>query len=183
MLTVGRLVSRKGIDTTLAALPALLPDFPGLTYVVAGDGPDRPRLEKLAAGLGVSGAVQFAGRVAGDRLPALFREAHLFVMPVREETAGASVEGFGIVYLEASASGLPVVAAASGGAAEAVHDGLTGLVVPPDDPQALTAALRRLLGDADLRRQMGRAGRQWVESEMNWDRAAREFAALLGAGG
>jgi phosphatidyl-myo-inositol dimannoside synthase len=182
LLTVARLVSRKGIDNVIAALPSLLDSFPDLTYHVAGDGPDRQRLERLATGAGVARAIRFAGFVPDAGFPALYQKTHVFVMPAREEIAGASIEGFGIVYLEASASGLPVVAGESGGAVEAVRDGVTGYLVPPDDPAALADTLRRLLGDEALRLRLGAAGRQWVESEMNWDRAASEFAALLTAG-
>ncbi|MDT8307320.1 MAG: glycosyltransferase family 4 protein [Anaerolineae bacterium] len=176
LLTVARLVAGKGIATLIAALPALLPDFPELTYTVAGAGPDRERLQKLAERHGVARSVQFAGPATGAALVALYQQSHLFVMPAREE-------GFGIVYLEAAACGLPVVAGRSGGAVEAVREGITGYLVPPDDPAALAATLRRLLADEELRQRMGAAGRQWVESEMNWDRAAREFAALLASDG
>lgn len=100
-------------------------------------------------------------------------------MPSREDYHAGSVEGFGIVYLEASASGLPVVAARSRGAAEAVIENKTGLLVPPDDPQALTQALSQLLDDTMMRHQMGRAGRRWVEDEMNWDRAGRQFLSII----
>ena len=100
-------------------------------------------------------------------------------MPSRADYHAGSVEGFGIVYLEASASGLPVVAANSGGAAEAVIENQTGLLVPPDDPDALGHALDRLLSDAEMRQRFGRAGRKWVESEMNWDRAARQFLSII----
>lgn len=179
LLTVSRLVSRKGIDTVLATLPLLLPDYPDLSYIVAGEGPDRPRLEQLAAELEVEGAVRFTGLQSVEHLAALYRQAHIFVMPTREEAASASVEGFGIVYLEAAASGLPVVAGASGGAVEAVRHGVTGFLVPPDDPAELAVVLRRLLADAGLRQRLGAAGRHWVKTEMNWDRAAAQFAALL----
>lgn len=179
LLTVGRLVPRKGIDTVLRALPALLPVFPQIQYHIAGTGPDRPRLEELAQTLDVADAVTFLGRVADEVLPNTYRQATIFVMPAREEPAAASIEGFGIVYLEAGASDLPVVAGRSGGAVEAVRDGETGILVPPDDPTALATVLRRLLEDADLRRRLGRAGRQWVETEMNWDRAAREMQQAL----
>lgn len=181
LLTAGRLVSRKGIDTVLTALPGLLADFPGLVYVLAGDGPDQERLAAVAEANGVADAVHFMGYIPDEQLPAVYQQAHVFVMPAREEREQASVEGFGIVYLEAAASGLPVVAGRSGGAGEAVRDGVTGFVVPPDDTEALTGTLRRLLADAELRQRLGAAGRQWVESEMNWERAAREFGALLAA--
>jgi len=181
LLTVGRLVPRKGVDTVLQALPLLLSEFPRLRYLIVGDGPDRPRLEALARDLGIASAVEFSGRVPDEALPQVYQRTHLFVMPVREEQEGISIEGFGIAYLEASASGLPVIAGRSGGAAEAVRDGVTGIVVPPDDLGALADALLRLLHDPELRRRMGQAGRRWVEEEMNWDRAAHQMQAVLEA--
>ena len=179
LLTVGRLVPRKGVDTVLQALPALLPHFPGLRYEIAGEGPDRGRLEAQATDLGLREAVTFHGALPPAELPALYRRAHLFVMPVREERAAASVEGFGIVYLEASASGLPVIAGRSGGAVEAVVEGQTGYLVAPNDAAALAERMQMLLADLPLRRQLGRNGRRWVESTMNWDRAAAELREIV----
>jgi len=179
LLTVGRLVPRKGLDTVIQALPALLTEFPDLRYRVAGDGPDRSRLQQMACDLGVAHAVEFLGPVPDEALAGVYRSAHIFVMPAREEKQAASVEGFGIVYLEASASGLPVVAGRSGGVAEAVREGETGFLVPPNDPESLVLVLRRLLTDPELRRRMGQAGRQWVEEEMGWDRAAAQIGQVL----
>lgn len=177
LLSVGRLVSRKGIDLVLQALPQLLTVAPELQYWVAGNGPELTPLEQMAKNLGVAHAVQFMGTVSDHDLGKLYQSATVFVLPTRTEEG--SVEGFGIVYLEASASGLPVIAARSGGAVEAVKDGETGLLVPPDDPVALAQAVERLIQDPGLCRQMGQVGRQWVETEMNWDRAAREFMDVL----
>lgn len=177
LLSVGRLVPRKGIDTVLQALPRLLAEFPDLCYRVAGDGPDRPRLEQMSRQLGVAHAVTFLGRVSQDDLPQVYRAAHIFVLPAREEIA--SVEGFGIVFLEASASGLPVVAARSGGAVEAVRHGETGLLVPPGDPDELCQALRTLIREPELRRRLGQAGRQRVEEEMSWTRAVQQLEDCL----
>jgi phosphatidylinositol alpha-1,6-mannosyltransferase len=179
LLTVGRLVPRKGIDTVLEALPELLADFQYLRYHVVGEGPDRPRLERMARELRVAHAVQFLGRVSEEDLPKIYQAAHIFVMPAREVHEAASMEGFGIVYLEANASGLPVVAGCSGGAVEAVRHGETGFLVSPDDPQALAQVLKRLLADPDLRFRMGQAGRQWVVTFMNWDRTAAEIDTAL----
>ena len=179
LLTVSRLVSRKGIDTVMHALPALLEEFPALQYQIGGLGPERENLEALARQLGVREAVKFLGFVPDEALPDLYRSASIFVMPTREEVEAASVEGFGIVYLEASASGLPVVAASSGGAVEAVRHGETGLLVPPDEPQQLSEALGRLLRDPGLCQRLGHNGRRWVEEEMNWDRAARQLKEAL----
>lgn len=179
LLTVGRLVPRKGIDTVLRALPALLGTSADLRYQIAGDGPDRPRLGQLARDLNVAHAVTFLGRVPDEVLPEVYRRASIFVMPAHEKTDTASIEGFGIVYLEASASGLPVVAGRSRGAVEAVRDGETGLLVPPNDHEVLSATLLHLLQDSALRRRLGQAGRRWVEQEMNWDRTARQIQEAL----
>lgn len=179
LLTVGRLVSRKGIDTVLQALPLLLPILPDLQYTIVGDGPDRSRLQALARALNVQKAVTFLGEATDSQLLAACHQAHVFVMPAREEAQAASVEGFGIVYLEASACGLPVIAGRSGGASEAVRHGETGYLVDPDDPQAVSKAVLTLLQKPELRLQMGQNGRRWVETEMNWDRAAEEFLQIL----
>lgn len=171
LLTVCRLVPGKGIVTVLRTLPDLLAEFPDLRYRVAGSGPDRPRLEALAGELGVAHVVEFLGGFPNQALPDVYRSAHIFVMPAHES--------FGIVYLEASASGLPVVAGRSGGTAEAVREGETGLLVAPDDPQELAATLSRLLREPELRHRLGQAGRRWVETEMNWERAARQVQQAL----
>ncbi|MXZ20557.1 MAG: glycosyltransferase family 4 protein [Caldilineaceae bacterium SB0665_bin_25] len=179
LLTVARLVPRKGIDTVLRALPSLLDRYPKLQYWIVGDGPARASLAQLAREMGLLHAVQFKDSVSDAELPEVYRRATIFVMPSRADYYAGSVEGFGIVYLEASASGLPVVAARSGGAAEAVLENETGLLVPPDDPAALAQALHRLLDDPDMRQRMGRAGRRWVETEMNWDRVGRQFLSII----
>ena len=179
LLTIGRLVPRKGIDTTLHAVAQLLPQFPQLRYQIGGSGPDRERLEQLVHDLNITFAVTFLGRVPEDDLPEIYRQADIFVMPTRELVDEGSVEGFGIVYLEASASGLSVVASHSGGAAEAVRHEETGLLVPPDDSATLAKTLTRLLADERLRRRLGQNGRHWVETEMNWDRAAQQMQAAL----
>jgi phosphatidyl-myo-inositol dimannoside synthase len=178
LLTVARLVPRKGVDVTLQALSILLPHFPDLRFCVAGDGPERPRLERMAEELGVARAIRFLGRLPDEAVCELYRGADVFVLATRDEAH--TVEGFGIVYLEASASGLPVVAARSGGAVEAVRGGVTGLLVPANDPIALARVLVELLADPARRERMGRAGRRWVEEEMNWDRVVHEIEDALG---
>jgi len=187
LLTVARLVSRKGIDTVLRALPPLLELAPSLEYWIVGNGPARPELERLIRDLRLTASVRFLSKegdpVSDSELPDIYRRASIFVLPARAEFHTAegspSVEGFGIVYLEASASGLPVVAARSRGASEAVRENETGLLVPPDDPAELTQALARLLCDDDLCQRLGRAGRRWVEREMNWDRVGRQFISII----
>jgi phosphatidylinositol alpha-1,6-mannosyltransferase len=174
LLSVGRLVSRKGFDTALEAVARLAPRYPGLVYVIAGTGPDRGRLERNAASLGIASRVRFLEDVPEEALPELYAESDIFVMLSRDEPEVEEVEGFGIVYCEAAAAGLPVVAADSGGVADAVRHGVNGFLVPPRDPVAAAAALASLIDDPDLRRAMGRTGRLLVEEYYNWDRAARE---------
>jgi phosphatidylinositol alpha-1,6-mannosyltransferase len=179
LLTVGRLVSRKGIDTVLQTLPHLRQQFPSLRYEIVGDGPDRERLQTLVAELGVESAVTFLGKVSDAAMLAAYRRADIFVMPAREEKENASMEGFGIVYLEASACALPVVAGRSGGVVEAVQDGVTGILVEPDDPQALAKVLQTLLNDPALRQRLGENGRAFVQTHMTWDKAADQLHQIL----
>ena len=178
LLTIGRLVPRKGIDTMIRALPIILQET-AVTYQIGGSGPDRERLESLVRDLKLEHAVQFLARIPEEALPQTYANADLFVMPNREIQEKGSLEGFGIVFLEANASGLPVIAGRSGGAVEAVQDGETGLLIPPDSVSELATAVLTLLKDEQKRQQMGQAGRHWVETEMNWARTAAQFIALL----
>lgn len=178
LLTVGRLVGRKGIDTVLHALPDLARAVPGVTYLVAGDGPDRPRLEALARRLGVDESVRFVGSVNGaEDLRDHYNACDVFVMPARE--APPDVEGFGIVFLEAGACGKPVVGARAGGVPDAIRHGETGLLVAPDDAPALAASLSHLLHDEAEADRLGRRGRQRVVEEATWDHVAERLYAAL----
>lgn len=174
LLTVSRLVERKGIDTVLQALPAVIEEAPDVLYAVAGDGPDRERLERLAAERDLADHVYFAGRVSELERALYYDAADVFVMPNRALPDG-DVEGFGIVFLEANAFGRPVVAGRSGGAVDAVVDGVTGLLVDPRDPQKVSEAIVALLADPDYARRLGRQGRQRVEEELTWDNSARKL--------
>ena len=178
LATLARLEPRKGVDVTLQAIAELAPTHPALTYVVAGGGDDLPRLRALTESLGLANRVRFLGRVDEDAKAALLAEADLFVMPTRQ--AGESVEGFGIIYLEAAWHGLPAVAGQEGGGGEAVRDGVTGLVVDGADPAAVAGALRRLIGNGAERAAMGEAAAARVRAESLWDQAAARFLATLG---
>jgi phosphatidylinositol alpha-1,6-mannosyltransferase len=185
LLSVARLSALeryKGIDTVIATLPSLFADSGGVRYVVVGDGDDLPRLRAMAEDRGVADAVEFAGAVQRAGLPAVYRAADIFVMPsFAEQRDGAwTGEGFGIVYIEASAFGLPVVAGNGGGAPEAVQDGVTGIVVDARDGGVIAAALARLVKDAELRRRMGTAGRQWVEERFTFERFVDDVGNVLG---
>ncbi len=179
LLSVGRLVPRKGIDVAMRALAHLQQLYPDIRYRVAGRGPERPALQQLARALDIEDRVEFLGAVPADDLPELYRQAHLFVLPLRAEEQANSVESFGMVFLEAAATAIPSVAGNSGGAAEAVQDGVTGLVVPPGDVAAVREAIRALLANDEQRQEMGRNGRRWVEEEMNWKRVVQDVYRWL----
>ena len=177
LLTVARLERHKGVDTVIAALPAIVARAPDVRYAVAGSGPERERHEKLADTAGVADRVRFLGEVREADLPALYNVASVYVGASRRaERIG--VEGFGISLVEASACGLPVVAGNSGGVPDAVRDGETGFLVPPEDAAAVSEAVCRLLGDPALARRIGAAGRDAVERHYNWDRVVRDLRAI-----
>ena len=176
LLTVARLEWHKGIDTVIRALPAVRARHPGTRYAVAGVGPRRPELERLAQELGVAAAVRFLGPVSDDDLPGLYNAATLYVGASRRYELLA--EGFGISLVEASASGLAVVGGDSGGVADAVRDGETGILVNPEDPAAVAAGIVRLLDDEGLRARLGAGGRRAVETYYNWDRVGRDFIRI-----
>jgi phosphatidylinositol alpha-1,6-mannosyltransferase len=178
VVSVSRLVPRKGMDILIAAAAALEPSFPGLTVAIAGGGRDGSRLQALVRSTGAP--VRLLGRVEDDDLPRLYGAADVFAMACRNRWGDLEQEGFGIVFLEAAATGVVQVAGRSGGADEAVVDGETGLVVAdPDDVGAVAHALRRLLGDAEGRLRMGRAARRRVEESFGYDLLARRLADAL----
>ncbi|MFB6817168.1 glycosyltransferase family 4 protein [Streptomyces sp. NPDC056347] len=177
ILCVARLVPRKGQDTLIRALPLIRRRVPGAVLLVVGKGPDEARLRKLAE-RHAEGAVHFAGGVPHDDTPAYYAAADVFAMPCRTRRAGLEAEGLGIVFLEAAASGLPVVVGDSGGAPDTVLDGRTGRVVDGTDTEAVAEALTGVLLDPD-RAAMGEAGRAWVEESWSWEASARHLNRLL----
>ncbi|MFE5580651.1 glycosyltransferase family 4 protein [Kitasatospora sp. NPDC056531] len=179
VVCVSRLVPRKGQDTLIEAMPQILADVPDAVLLIVGGGPYRADLEKLADAKGVRASVRFTGSVPWEELPAHFGAGDVFAMPCRTRRGGLDVEGLGIVYLEASATGLPVVAGDSGGAPDAVLEGETGYVVPGGSAAAAAERIVRLLRDEELRRQMGEAGRRWVERSWRWDLLAGRLTSLL----
>jgi phosphatidylinositol alpha-1,6-mannosyltransferase len=179
IVCVSRLVPRKGQDTLIEVLPQVLLQVPDVVLLIVGSGPYRADLEKLAEQRGVREQVVFTGSVPYSELPAHFAAGDVFAMPCRTRRHGLDVEGLGIVYLEASAIGLPVVAGDSGGAPDAVRDGETGFVVGGRDRATLTERLIQLLLDRELRLQLGTAGRSWVEREWTWDLIAERLAGML----
>jgi len=177
LLTVARLEQHKGVDMVLRALPEIVAGAPDVRYAVAGTGPERDKLKKLAHKLGVADRVRFLGAVGERDLPALYNLASVYVGASRRaERLG--VEGFGISLVEASACGLPVVAGKSGGIPDAVRDGETGFLIPPEDPAAIAEAVGRLLSDSGLAARVGAAGRRAVETYYNWDRVVRDLRAI-----
>jgi phosphatidylinositol alpha-1,6-mannosyltransferase len=178
LASVSRLVPRKGMDVLIEAANRLAPSYPGLVVAIGGDGRERQRLERLAADSLVD--VRVLGRVSDDDRAALLGAADVFVMACRNRWAGLEQEGFGIVFLEAAAFGVPQVAGDSGGAPEAVLDGGTGLIVgDPSDPGAVAEAIRTLLADPPLRRRMGRAARTRVQESFDTDVLASRLAEAL----
>jgi phosphatidylinositol alpha-1,6-mannosyltransferase len=182
VLGLSRLVPRKGFDVLLRAAGRLRRARPELVVAIAGGGRDRARLERIATE--ANAPARFLGRVDDEHLPDLYGSADVFAMVCRDRWFGLEQEGFGIVFLEAAAAGVPALAGASGGAPEAVCDGVTGFVVdPPDDLDATAAALARLLDDAGLRQGMGAAARTRAVEHFSYDvLAARLQAALDGVG-
>lgn len=176
VVTVARLVPHKGIDQGIEVVARLRHLYPELSYLVVGDGPDRDRLIRLAAERQVADRVFLTGGVSDHEVPGIHALAEVYLGLSREE--GLDVEGFGISLADAAASGVPVVAGASGGTADAVDHGVTGVLVPPDDSAAAAAAVDRLLGDPDYRREMGLAARRWVVEDRNWDRVIRDLSSV-----
>jgi phosphatidyl-myo-inositol dimannoside synthase len=179
VLTVGRLTQPyKGHDVMLRALPLVRRRVPSVRWVVIGDGPLRPRLEREVAESGLADAVRFLGVLSDSERDRWFDRAHVFAMPSRLPPGEAGGEGFGIVYLEAAAHGVPVVAGGVGGALDAVEDGRTGLLVDPTDPKAIAGALTELLLDPGRREALGRAGAERAR-EFAWPKVARRVEDVL----
>ncbi|MFT2018545.1 glycosyltransferase family 4 protein [Streptomyces sp. 796.1] len=179
VVCVSRLVPRKGQDTLIRALPSILRRVPDTVLLIVGGGPYRADLERLAHRTGVAAAVRFTGPVPAAELPAHYGAGDVFAMPCRTRRGGLDVEGLGIVYLEASATGLPVVAGDSGGAPDAVIDGETGWVVSGTSVEQSADRIATLLADPELCRRMGERGRAWIEERWRWDLLAHRLTELL----
>jgi len=173
LITVARLVPHKGQDTIIRALPKVASQFPDVRYAIIGEGVDQTRLNGLANNLGVEGNVIFAGALSDTDLPEAYATSTIYVGASRIDRA-INAEGYGISFLEASSSGLPVVAGDSGGVRSAVRDGETGIVIDPVDSDKWADTILSLLHDDSRREELGRAGRAAVESYYNWDRVARD---------
>ncbi len=179
IVSVGRLVHRKGQDTLVEALPAILSSVPDAHLIFVGEGPYKDYLVKRASELKVTQAITFIGRIQYAQLPRYICVGDIFAMPSRSRLAGLEVEGLGIVYLEASACGLAVIGGKSGGAPDAVLEGETGFAVDGTSPQEVASAAIKLLNDPALAQQMGARGRKWIIEEWRWEIWSQRFAALL----
>lgn len=184
VVCVSRMVPRKGQDMLIRAWPAVREQAAGdPLLLLVGDGPYRSRLDRLAAAAGVTDSVLFTGPVSWADLPAYYDAGNIFAMPCRTRRAGLDVEGLGIVYLEASATGLPVICGDSGGAPDAVIDGETGYVVPGRDPRGLADRLVQLLADPAGAAAMGDKGQAWIDREWTWDLVAQRLQQILAGPG
>jgi phosphatidylinositol alpha-1,6-mannosyltransferase len=168
VLTVARLVERKGIDSVIRCLPELAVKHPDIVYLVVGEGPMEKKLRQLARNLNVERHVVFAGAVSNEELPLHYHLADVFIMVSRYLESKRSVEGLGVVYLEAGACGLPVVAGDSGGVSDVVEQDRNGLLVEPDSQEQITEAVDRLLGDSRLASSLGRQGRALACRPTDW---------------
>jgi phosphatidylinositol alpha-1,6-mannosyltransferase len=176
---VSRLVARKGQDALIRCWPRIRAAVPGAALLVVGGGPYRKDLEELSRACGVEGDVVITGSVPWEELPAHYAAGDVFAMPCRTRRRGLEVEGLGIVYLEAAATGLPVVAGRSGGAPDAVLADETGVLVDGHSDEQIGAAVIALLQDPDRAARMGAAGRDWVQREWRWDVLAQRLDRLL----
>ncbi len=177
LLSVSRLVPRKGIDVTLRALAALRQEGLLARYVIAGEGESRAELEDLTRSLSLTDQVVFAGEVSEAEKIALLDTCDLFVLPSREAEGG--VEGFGLVFLEAAARGKPAIGGRHGGVGESIVDGLTGFLADPLEPGDVANKIRRLVTDPELAKKMGAAGRQRCQREMTWSVRTAQLEDIL----
>ncbi|HEX9611912.1 MAG TPA: glycosyltransferase family 4 protein [Gemmatimonadales bacterium] len=177
IVTVAQLEAYKGVDTGIRAVARLRQQGLEAHYAVVGAGPKREAFRRLAEELAVGDLVRFLGAVPDPDLPAVYNVGAVYLGASRRAD-GMRVEGFGVALAEASACGLPVVAGRSGGLAEAVEDGETGLVVDPEDVEAVAEALRRVLSDDLLARRLGHGGRKAVEEKYNWDRVIKDLREI-----
>lgn len=179
VVCVSRLVPRKGQDTLIKALPVVRQAVPDAALLVVGGGPYRGTLERLAREHGVADHVVITGAVPWEQLPAHYDAGDVFAMPCRTRRAGLEVEGLGIVFLEASACGLPVVVGDSGGSPDALLDGETGALVDGRDVHRVADAVASYLADPGRAQAVGRTGRRWVEDRWRWDVLADRLHAVL----
>ncbi len=180
ILSVGRLIERKGFDMVIESLPELIDEFGAVKYILVGDGPDRKRLEVNVKRNGLEGSVIFLNRVSNEELPELYNACDLFVMPNRVGKFAGDTEGFGIVFIEASACGKPVIAGRSGGAIDAVEDNKTGFLVNPESYSELREKMMKLIRNDDAAIEMGRNGLNRCKYSFTWEKASERLNVFLG---
>jgi len=179
IISVGRLVHRKGQDKLIQAFPTIVREIPSAHLLIVGEGPYRAHLEKLVEKLSLKANVTFVGRIFYNNLPSYLSASDVFVMPSRSRFFGLEVEGLGIVYLEASACAIPVVAGVSGGAPDAVQEGITGLCVDGTNIGQIAEAVIHICSDSKRATKMGLAGRNWVIEQWQWEIWSKQFNSLL----
>ena len=179
IVSVGRLVHRKGQDSLICALPEILQNHPEAHVLLIGTGPHQTHLENLVKKFSVQDSITFIGRIQYADLPRYISVGDIFAMPSRSRLAGLEVEGLGIVYLEASACGLPVIAGKSGGAPDAILEGETGITVDGRDPADIARAVKFLFDDPIRAKEMGERGREWINTNWRWEIWATKFMELL----
>ena len=179
IVSVGRLVHRKGQDHLIEAMPEILKSIPQAHLLLVGEGPYREHLQTLVKKHNLEASVTFIGRIQYKDLPTYICVGDIFAMPSRSRLMGLEVEGLGIVYLEASSCGLPVLAGDSGGAPDALVQNETGLVVNGTDDQQIAKAAIKLLTNIELSKKMGLAGRQWIIDKWRWEIWSKDFEKLL----
>jgi len=179
ILTVSRLVERKGHDMVLSAMPKIIKEIPNVHYLILGEGPNKAKLKKMTEEMGVDNYVTFLGFIPDSEVPLYYAICDVLVMISREIKEKGDVEGFGIVYLEANAMKKPVVAGKSGGVEDAVENGVNGLLVDPEDVDQIGRAIIRILKDDGLRNELGEKAYQRVKEKFDWKNRRDEFQFLL----
>lgn len=178
ILTVGRLIHRKGLDDVINAVNLLRERYPNLKYLIVSDGPDRQRLESMVENLKLKEMVFFFGKISEEKMVSLYKSCDIFAMPNKVGPDG-DVEGFGIVYLEANSYGKPVIGGNSGGVPDAVIDGLNGFLIEPGNVENLTNIIALLLDDKDLRHKIGKQGFDRVKKEYTWEKLTEKLIPFL----
>ena len=179
IVCVSRLMARKGQDELIRALPIIQQTAPNASLIIVGDGPYRKDLERLVKKLGLENFVHLTGKVSQTELSKWYAAGDIFAMPCRTRMGGWDVEGLGIVFLEGSATGLPVIVGDSGGAVDAVIDGETGYLVDGTNTAEIAGRIAYLFANPDIAKKMGEAGRNWVTQEWTWDQNFKKLDGLL----
>jgi glycosyltransferase involved in cell wall biosynthesis len=180
LVTVAQLVTRKGINTVIQAMPAVLKHYPMCRYVIVGAGPEEDALVALSKQLGIARHVNFVGRVDDEEKNRIYTASDIYVMVSQSDEQGAE-DGFGIVFLEANNYGLPVIGSRCGGIVEAIEDDVNGILVDQRAPEQVASAITSLLADPQKRRRLAEAGRQRIREKFNWAAIAKHVAERLDA--